>query len=381
MARLATYGIAIFFPLAVVGHGPCRGMTVADCQVNEGNIIHRYNFNAAICESQCKRSDHCQFWRVYQNESMQLPECLHLRTNYHQDCLSFAGPVDGNVDSCLETDFCSCSAYIGEECQYVGERLVGLEPPAGDVNSIADCQEWGRAVQSLGADFFYFSGVTEMAECQMFASIQSSCSAIGGPAAAPPMEECEEWILIQKRGQFGNPKDFFSSKLWEDYVTGFGDPKKEFWLGLDSISELTKVGIWELRVDLVDFEGNNYSAFFREFQVMEKPLYRLSIAGFDTAVSTAGDALTWANGMAFSTSDNDNDLSNENCAVQFLGAWWYAKCHGSNLNGYNYNNGSLPELKPEFYAKGIIWLNIENVPDQDHYFSWPQVSMQIKRML
>ena len=42
MARLATYGIAIFFPLAVVGHGPCRGMTVADCQVNEGNIIHRY---------------------------------------------------------------------------------------------------------------------------------------------------------------------------------------------------------------------------------------------------------------------------------------------------------------------------------------------------
>ena len=68
---------------------------------------------------------------------------------------------------------------------------VGLEPPAGDVNSIADCQEWGRAVQSLGADFFYFSGVTEMAECQMFASIQSSCSAIGGPAAAPPMEECE----------------------------------------------------------------------------------------------------------------------------------------------------------------------------------------------
>ena len=35
-----------------------------------------------------------------------------------------------------------------------------------------------------------------------------------------------EWTLIQKRGQYGNPKDFFSSKLWEDYVTGFGDPEK-----------------------------------------------------------------------------------------------------------------------------------------------------------
>ena len=39
----------------------------------------------------------------------------------------------------------------------------GLEPPAGDVSSISDCQEWGKEVQSLGADFFYFSGVTE--EC------------------------------------------------------------------------------------------------------------------------------------------------------------------------------------------------------------------------
>ena len=47
-------------------------------------IHNRYNFNAAICESQCKRSDHCQFWRVYQNDTMELPECLHLSIDYHQ---------------------------------------------------------------------------------------------------------------------------------------------------------------------------------------------------------------------------------------------------------------------------------------------------------
>ena len=110
-------------------------------------------------------------------------------------------------------------------------------------------------------------------------------------------------------------------------------------------------------------------------------MYRLSIAGFDEDMSTVQDSLTFANGMAFSTSDNDNDLSDGNCAETFLGAWWYTKCHASNLNGFNYNNGSLPELRPEFYAKGIIWLNYENVPDHDHYFSWPQASMQIKRKL
>ena len=113
---------------------------------------------------------------------------------------------------------------------------------------------------------------------------------------------------------------------------------------------------------------------------MEEPLFRLSIAGFNTEMSTVRDSLTWANGMAFSTSDNDNDLSNANCAELYLGAWWYDKCHGSNLNGLNYNNGSLPVL-PEFYANGIIWINSQNVPDQDAYFSWPQASMQIKRKL
>ena len=65
----------------------------------------------------------------------------------------------------------------------------GLEPPSGDVSSIADCQEWGKMVQSYGANYFHFSGTTE--ECQMFASMWSSCQAIGGPVEAPPLEECE----------------------------------------------------------------------------------------------------------------------------------------------------------------------------------------------
>ena len=34
------------------------------------------------------------------------------------------------------------------------------------------------------------------------------------------------WILIQRRGQYGNPPDFFSSKLWDDYEQGFGEPEK-----------------------------------------------------------------------------------------------------------------------------------------------------------
>merc|ERR1711874_394135 len=160
-SRLAMLVIALLLnPMIALGDDPCREMTVAGCELTEDNIIGKHNFDAAICESLCKTSDHCQFWRVFQDDSMELPECLHLRTNYHQDCVSFAGPVDGDINSCLDTDLSTCSAYIEEECQYVGERLVDLEPPSTDVSNIADCQEWGQKIQDFGANYFYFSGVT-----------------------------------------------------------------------------------------------------------------------------------------------------------------------------------------------------------------------------
>ena len=157
----------------------------------------------------------------------------------------------------------------------------------------------------------------------------------------------------------------------------------ELWLGLDTISQLTKTGNWELRVDLVDFEGVNYTAFYSHFQIEEEPLYRLSISGFDSEMSTIEDSLTRThNGMAFTTSDNDNDNDSENnCAKLYLGAWWYNWCHNVNLNGFNYNNGSLPELKPEYFAKGIIWTRKDIVADQGYYFSWPKASMKMRRKL
>ena len=59
-------------------------------------------------------------------------------------------------------------------------------------------------------------------------------------------------MVVQRRGQFGNPPDYFSRDMAE-YVSGFGEPSAEFWLGLDKILLLTAGGA-ELRIELETFE-------------------------------------------------------------------------------------------------------------------------------
>ena len=46
-----------------------------------------------------------------------------------------------------------------------------------------------------------------------------------------------------RRGQFGLPADYFR-RNYISYVEGFGDPRAEFWLGLERIRALTGAG-WQ----------------------------------------------------------------------------------------------------------------------------------------
>ncbi|XP_020938529.1 ficolin-1 isoform X3 [Sus scrofa] len=85
------------------------------------------------------------------------------------------------------------------------------------------------------------------------------------------------WTVFQRRSD--GSVDFYRD--WAAYKRGFGSQLGEFWLGNDHIHALTAQGTSELRVDLVDFEGNHQFAKYRSFQVAgEAEKYKLVLGGF-----------------------------------------------------------------------------------------------------
>ncbi|XP_053325646.1 ficolin-1-like [Spea bombifrons] len=136
------------------------------------------------------------------------------------------------------------------------------------------------------------------------------------------------WIVFQRR--YDGSVDFFQG--WNSYKTGFGNRLSEFWLGNDNLHMLTSSGTWELRVDLQDFENTNYFAKYTSFKVLgESEKYKLILGSFKEG--NAGNSLGFHNNMKFSTKDQDNDLSGNNLAQLYKGAWWYNTGQSSNLNG------------------------------------------------
>ena len=145
------------------------------------------------------------------------------------------------------------------------------------------------------------------------------------------------WTVFQKR--FDGSVNFYRD--WADYVKGFGDVDGdgEYWLGLANLNRLTSTGqSWELRVDLEDFDGNTSYAHYNRFAVQdESNQFRLTLGTYD---GTARDAMMENKKALFSTKDRDHDSSDlYHCAEDRQGAWWYASCTYSNLNGLYLGRG------------------------------------------
>ncbi|KAI0230102.1 Tenascin-R [Lamellibrachia satsuma] len=105
---------------------------------------------------------------------------------------------------------------------------------------------------------------------------------------------------------------------------------------------MTSHARYTLRIDMEDFENATRYAVYSNFSVAsEDDMYRLSLGAY---TGTAGDSLTWHDGMAFSTMDRDNDVYTGHCAQLFMGGWWYKQCGLTRLNGVYHSS-----------IRGISW--------------------------
>ena len=153
------------------------------------------------------------------------------------------------------------------------------------------------------------------------------------------------WTVFQKR--VDGSTNFYRG--WDEYKSGFGNRSNNFWLGLDAIHALSKNSA-SLRIDMTEASGSKYYARYLNFKVnSESNKYRLDVSGY---TGNAGDAFSRHNGHAFTTKDSDNDIQGQlNCAIYYKGAWWYADCYDSNLNGLY--SGT------QFWNQYIGWLGLQ----------------------
>merc|ERR1719481_2191711 len=158
------------------------------------------------------------------------------------------------------------------------------------------------------------------------------------------------WTVIQRRGNFGTPRENFT-RSWDEYKKGFGSMEEEFWAGNALISQITSgPQPYILRVELEAHNGTSTFAQYAHFSVDgEQDDFRMWVSGYS---GNASDSLSAHNGYKFSTVDRTNDEAPKccPCAPAYGGGWWFYSCFESNLNGEYFtdpvDNG---------YYRGIIW--------------------------
>ncbi|XP_045606344.1 microfibril-associated glycoprotein 4-like [Procambarus clarkii] len=206
-------------------------------------------------------------------------------------------------------------------------RVTSVEQTAGDVFArltVLDCADLQAKGQTESVVYTFHMDHNGKRPVTVFCDMETD----GGG-----------WTVIQRRLHHSRSTDF--NRGWYDYKMGFGNASNDYWIGLENIYIWTNTRHYEMRIDLTDFEGESAFAHYDSFYIeSEAQGYRMHVSGYS---GTAGDALGnegkpdnfTADGMMFTTHDEDHDTSHEiNCARYWkIGGWWFNRCSWANLNG------------------------------------------------
>ncbi|KAL1377534.1 hypothetical protein pipiens_016199 [Culex pipiens pipiens] len=127
------------------------------------------------------------------------------------------------------------------------------------------------------------------------------------------------WAVFQRRmdGSVDFNRNFIS------YQNGFGNPRGEFWLGLENLHRLSQqMGQTELLVDMEDFVQTEQFMLYRDFAIGNWiDGYKFTIGNIVTG--TAGDALSQYQQKQFVTYDQHGGSV---CAEHLASGFWHFDC-------------------------------------------------------
>ena len=181
----------------------------------------------------------------------------------------------------------------------------------------------------------YCTGFDIRPKCVYYFDDEITKNKVASYPRAPGCYKVIDTIVIQVHSK-GNGASF--QKVWSQYKDGFGSIEgKNYWIGLDKLHQLTKLGAYGLEVVLTRNPNEEIILKWDSFIVSSEFFkYRLEIEGFGPGTTRLPDAFRYHNGMPFSTKDHDNDNWREgHCSLTHGSTgWWFNACRYLQLNAY-----------------------------------------------
>ncbi|KAK2159135.1 hypothetical protein NP493_1744g00059 [Ridgeia piscesae] len=144
---------------------------------------------------------------------------------------------------------------------------------------------------------------------------------------------------------------------WTDYITGFGDPRSEFWVGLDPAVRLVAGLELILRHDVITSDRARRLALYSGFRLGDASLrYPLSYSAFLSTQSTAANG--HINMSVFQTPDRSTG-----CARNVTSAGWFLSsannnsCYRSILFGSF--DGSRTDVTWEATSASVVYVDMK----------------------
>ncbi|GBN61256.1 Techylectin-5A [Araneus ventricosus] len=230
------------------------------------------------------------------------------------------------------TDICSAAAV----------KFGALKPQA---SKEGDCSKCPKHERPMDCAELMGNGVTENGVYTIYPrSRLASCKSID--VYCDMETDGGGWTVIQRRGQYGNGEDYFVKKR-KEFKEGFGNLKREFWLGNDKIYSITNQGQYAVRMDMKHENGTSSFSRYENFWIEnEDAKYTLRLS---ECSGPGGDSIGNHDGWAFYTVDQPNKSEDENTTRS--GGWWRNSRRTSSLNGLNlYKTDRVDSLD------GITWI-------------------------